>query len=196
MSIHKFIILPFLLSLIGIVGTTAQKVPPRFKSELSGSYALGAQVYNSNFLFRPAYAIHYTHNYKLNRYINCGLGTSYMQLDDENFFPLYANILALKSKKDVDKFVRCNFGYALAHSKAINQLENYEMHGGVFFRFGFGRTYPINDKVALSTELSYLYQNAQLKQQSYTATTYTESLDYSFLQLSLGLVLNYRPYEK
>lgn len=194
MTFQKYLIL-ILISLLCTAQSQANdQEKPLFRSTLSGSYALGAQVYNSNFLFRPGYAIDYTHSYKLSKYVNAGLGASYMQLDDEHFFPIYANILALRSKNDVDKFVHCNVGYALAHSKAINAMDDYDLRGGVFFRFGLGRTFPINPKVALSTELSYVYQNARLDYQTYNTTSYTESLDYSFFQLSLGFVFNYRSY--
>ncbi len=195
MKQHRFLYsIAFFIVIIG-GDLLAQNGTPHFRSELSGSYAFGAQVYNSNFLFRPGYAINYTHNYKLNKHINAGMGVSYMRLDDENFTPIYVNFLALRTKKDSEKYIRTQIGYALAHSKAINRLEDYNLKGGVYFKCGVGRTFPINDKIGLSTELSYKYQNARLDYQSYNSTTYTESLDYSFFEFSLGIVLNYRENE-
>lgn len=188
---YKFFLVLISTVLLSFVTLAAQESSASFRSELSASYALGAQVYNSNFLFRPGYALSFTHSYKLNKYVNCGLGSGYMQLDDEHFVPFYANLLAIKSKGDVENYIRCNVGYAMAYSKAITRMEDYDLRGGVFFKFGLGHTFPVNEKVALATELSYVYQNARLDYETYNSTTYTESLDYSFFELSIGFVFNY-----
>lgn len=194
---NHFSLKPLVLTLCFCISTLAlsQTSTPRFRSELTGAYLLGFEVYNSNFLFRPGHTVNFAHSYKINKYVNCGLGAGVMKLDDENFYPLYANVLALRSKKSVDKFVRCNVGYSLAHSKVISKMDNYDLRGGGFFKFGVGRTYPLNKTLALSTEFSYLHQNAKLDFTNYNSVVYSEVLNYSFFQLSLGLVFNYRPYD-
>ena len=191
MRFAKLLIITLILS-FSFSPLMADDYSCKFRSELSGTYALGAQVYNSNFLSRPGLSFNYAHSYKLNRNLNCGLGGGYMQLEDEQFIPIYANLLAFTSTKDeIEKYVRCNIGYAFASSKAMDMMDNYDMRGGMFLRFGYGHAFPVNGSLAISTEFSYLYQNAKLDYKAPYSTSSTEMLNYSFLQLTLGFVINY-----
>jgi hypothetical protein len=163
--------------------------PSVYKS-FNASYIIGAQLYNDNFLYNPGLSLQMAFGRNVNKDIGIGLGTGYMKMKNERFIPVYLEIMGKKKQKPNTPFIRFQGGYSIGWSEATNSMVNYDMKGGFYINAGVGRNIRIFDKYSILFLWSFCHQFAQMQYQIFGDRTYSETLNYDMVQVSVGLLFH------
>jgi hypothetical protein len=153
------------------------------------SYVFGGQVYNLKLMYDPGFAIQASYGLMLNGQVGLGLGTGYMQLMDERFLPVYAEVVGYLKDKPGTPVIRMQLGYSAGWYKGDMSMEGYEFHGGMCFDAGLGRKITINDKYAVIFQCSYRHQFAKMEYEVYGGREYKSAMNYDMLLFTLGFVI-------
>lgn len=163
---------------------------PSVYQTLNASYIIGAQLYNDNFLYNPGLSLQMSFGRSVNDDIGIGLGSGYMQMKNERFIPVFLEIMGKKKQKANTPFIRFQGGYSIGWSEATTSMVNYDMKGGFYINAGVGRNIRIYDKYSILFQWSFCHQFAQMQYQIFGDRTYSETLNYDMVQVSVGLLFH------
>jgi outer membrane protein W len=126
----------------------------------------------------------------LSPYVQMGAGIGYMQLENENFTPIYAYFKGIKKNTSNSYFFEMAIGRSKAESDIFNSSLNTQYEGGVYFSPGLGYQYSINEKWAISSSVNYVMQKAELSQLNDLQEIYhTEKLNIDLVVFKIGLII-------
>lgn len=179
-------IFPFLLNSAEAIDLSKESF--KLLPQLSGSYIVGAQIFNDNIIYSPGYALHFSTGYVLNRHINIGGGIGYLSFIDENFVPVFTEFTGFKSKKKNSPFTKLQLGYSFAGNKLTFDLNNYDMKGGIYFNWGGGYKWKISEAFSILASINYTQQFAMLSYIVSGSYHHTESVDFAMLRFSIGIL--------
>lgn len=155
------------------------------------SYVAGGQLFNNTLLFTPGFAGRISVGKKIHQDIDVGIGSGYLSLKKEEFFPLYVEIVSYKNKKKNTPFIKFQVGHAFAGlNEESTAYKEFDLYGGIFFSATLGRRVRLNDKYTMLFQTSYCHQTARLKYKIQDASAFTDNLNYEMFLLSLGFVFN------
>jgi len=157
---------------------------------VNASYVFGGQFYNDNFLYNPGYSVRFSSGKKIHNDVSLGLGSGLMVLTNENFIPLYIEIIGNKKSKDNTPFICFQGGYSIGWNSNTKANENYDFKGGAFINSGIGRKIKINDAYALLFHWSYCHQFAKIDYSVFGGQSISETVNYDMIKLSLGILFN------
>ncbi len=158
---------------------------------INASYAFGGQIYNDNFIYNPGASFQASFGFKISKDLQVGIGTGYMSFEDENFIPIYFEVLGYKKKKKRNSpYIRMQMGYSLGWNDSFPSDINYEYNGGAFIDVGIGQKIPFNKKYAVLFQCSYRHQFASMEYDTYGTESYTQNLNYDMIVFTLGFMAN------
>lgn len=164
-----------------------RKSYPNYKS-INASYAFGGQLYNDNFIYNPGYSVQFSAGKKIHEDVLLGVGAGFMSLTNENFIPIYVEIIGNKKHKNNAPFIRFQGGYSIGWNSTTTAYENYDFDGGVFINAGIGRKIKLNNDYSLLFHWSYCHQFANIDYSVFGRQEISQTVYYDMIQISLGLL--------
>lgn len=123
-------------------------------------------------------------------YVQLGLGTSYLQLEEETFIPLFIHCKASRSKQENSLFYNISIGYSKATNSTFDNAIYSQYIGKMYFSPGMGYQYQINDKWGLTAGVNYILQKVDLEHYNTENILYhTESLTLDLIVFKVGVTL-------
>lgn len=156
--------------------------------KLNISYVFGGQIYNDNFIYNPGVSMEASYGFKVSKDVSIGLGTGYMGLSDENFIPVFIETIGYHERKGRHRYIKFQGGYSFAWSNESYTRENYDINDGIFFDFGLGREWEINNNLSLTVQTSYRHQFATMKYTMFGNQEFNDVINYDMLVLSVGII--------
>lgn len=124
-------------------------------------------------------------------YVQVGVGAAYLQLESEEFIPLFVQCRAHKKSQSNSPYFTTSIGYTKARSSDFENSVNNNYVGKIYFSPGIGYYYQINDKWGLTAGLSYIMQKVDLEHLNTGGQIYhTESLTLDLISFKLGISLH------
>lgn len=127
----------------------------------------------------------------IGNFVQVGVGTGFLQLESEEFIPLFIQGKAHKKNNSNSPFFTTSIGYAKArHDDFENSIFNNYV-GKMFFSPGIGYYYKINEKWGLTAGLSYIMQKVDLEHLNKDGQIYhTESLTIDLISFKVGISIH------
>lgn len=170
-----------------LVLSAQQKIVEQIEFSFLIGYQAGGQGENRNFVTKNGLNLQANALYQLNTQIYTGIGFGITKLENETFLPLF---IAVKGKlKDIENsaYLKANIGGAVANNYVLDELEQYEFHGGIYFNMGFGKQWAITKKISLNIEIDIEFQEAELEYESFSGTTFSDDMQNYFLSFKTGI---------
>lgn len=124
-------------------------------------------------------------------YVQVGVGASYLQLESEEFLPLFLHCRAHKKNQSNNPFFTTSIGYSKARNTDFENAIYNNYVGKVYFSPGIGYYYRINDKWGLTAGVSYIMQKVDLEHLNAEGQTYhTEPLTIDLISFKVGVSLH------
>lgn len=124
------------------------------------------------------------------QFVQAGIGIGYIQLEREDFKPLFFYIKGNKKHHENSMFFESSLGISKGTNYDFINSNNTEFNGGIYFSPGIGYQYIINSKIALTSNINYVLQKATLNQlNSFQEIFYSESLSLDLIIFKIGLTL-------
>ena len=124
----------------------------------------------------------------LGDYVQLGLGTAYLKLENERFIPLFLKCIAHKRNQKNSPYFAASIGFARATSADFDNSLYNNYVGKVYFSPGFGYYYKVNKKWGLTAGLSYVLQKVDLENLHSDGEIYhTESLTIDLISFKVGI---------
>lgn len=152
------------------------------------SYVFGGQVYNDNLIYNPGISMEASYGLKISEDVSVGIGSGYMGLKNENFIPLFIETIGYHERKGRHRYVKFQGGYSFAWSNDDYTSENYDIKDGIFFDFGIGRKWEINENLKLTIQTSYRHQFATMSYTMFGDQEFNDVLNFDMLILSVGII--------
>lgn len=172
----------------GIVSAQKNEDALSAYQRVEGSYIIGAQVYNDNFLYNPGASLTFSYGASINKYASIGIGSGYQAFDDEKFIPLYMDVIGLKKGKKNIPYLNMQVGYSIGWADSYNGIESYDYQGGIYVNAGIGRKILLNDKISLLIQCAYRHQSARMELKTSDANNYNQNLNYDMIVFTLGIM--------
>ncbi len=188
--LNKTLITIIVLSLSAQLNATTLEKVRKLHTHISGSYIVGAQIFNDNILYEPGCAINLSNNYQLKKRVSLGLGIGYLSLVDENFYPIYTEFTGYKSKDKNSPLVKFQIGYSLAGNKLTKNMNYYDMKGGIYFDWAAGYKWNLNENYSIISSFHYTQQFSKLAYTMYNSFEHIESVDYAMIRFSFGITIH------
>lgn len=160
---------------------------PVYYQRVDLSYITGAQVYNDNFVYDPGFSFQLTQGFLLKPDVGFGIGMGYMQLQNENFIPLYIEAIGFKKKKRNTPMIKFQLGYSYGWNNQSSSYASYDFFGGPFILAGLGRKIDLNSGYSIIFNWSYSHQFGRLEYEIYGGQEYTENMNYDMINLTIAL---------
>lgn len=156
-------------------------------TRISGAHIFGAQIYNDNFFYNSGYSLSAISNYPISKQLLLGMGVSYIHLQDEEFIPIYFDILGYKNDKKDPPVINFQLGYSYGWSDIHTIMKGYDFDGGLFISVGTGKKINFSSNFSLLFQWAYQHQFAVM---NYTQNNHTTSeiLNYDMLSLILSIM--------
>lgn len=127
---------------------------------------------------------------ELSPFVQIGAGIGYIQLEDENFTPVYAYFKGIKKQASNSYFYELAIGRSKGEHVGFNSSLNTEYKGGAYFSPGIGYQYSINEKWAISSSVNYIIQKTELSQLNDLQEVYhTEKINVDLFVFKIGLII-------
>jgi outer membrane protein W len=124
----------------------------------------------------------------LGDYVQLGVGAAYLQLESEEFIPLFLQCRAHKKSQSNSPYFTTSIGYTKARNSDFENAIYNNYIGRVYFSPGIGYYYQINEKWGLSAGLSYIMQKVDLEHLNTNGQVYhTESLTLDLISFKVGI---------
>jgi hypothetical protein len=124
------------------------------------------------------------------KYIQAGAGVGFIQLDREDFVPVYLYVKGIKKEKENSFFFETAVGYSKGNNYDFNSSLSSRFSAGVYFSPGFGYQYIVNENWAVSSSISYVLQKAKLDQINENQEIYyTEPLSIDLIVFKIGVII-------
>ncbi|MBN2486939.1 MAG: hypothetical protein JXB34_13265 [Bacteroidales bacterium] len=157
---------------------------------LDVSYTFGGQVYNDNFTYNPGIAVFCVTGLMPNDNIGLGFVYGFHSMQNERFIPLGAEVIGYKSGNKGNSFIRMQAGYSIGWYQGETSLVGHNYSGGLFVDAGIGRKIYLADDLSVMFTLSYRHQFAKTEYEIFGKQTFTETLNFDMLVISLSLLRN------
>ncbi len=123
-------------------------------------------------------------------FIQAGAGIGYIQLEEEDFLPLFLYVKGNKKSKKNSFFFETSIGFSKGNNYDFSSSLITKYSAGAYFSPGIGYQYVVNENWAVSSGISYILQKAKLdqindKQEVY----YSESLSMDLIVFKLGIII-------
>lgn len=188
----RSLVLMLLLVFVFGVGK-AQKNEPRTVTvdytSIHAFYVAGGQFYNNTLLFSPGFGAKASLGKKVHDDIDVGIGSGFIALNKERFFPAFAEIVSYKNNKSNVPYLKFQVGYGFAQYSDNSLYEDYRLDGGICFNATLGRRIRVSDGFLVLFDFSYGHQTATLSYTALGEKPYKDKLDYEMFMLSLGIVI-------
>lgn len=152
------------------------------------SYVFGGQVYNDTFIYNPGMSFEGSYGVKVSEDVSIAIGTGYMGLLNENFIPVFIETIGYHHRKNRQRFIKFQGGYSFAWSNESYTRENYDINDGMFFDFGIGRIWEINENLNLAIQTSYRHQFASMNYTMYGNQEFNDVINFDMLVLTVGII--------
>ena len=127
----------------------------------------------------------------LGDYVQVGLGTAYIQLEDESFTPLFVHCKANRKKDGNGLFYITSIGYSPAQNSTFDNVIYSQYKGKIYFSPGMGYQYRINQRWGLTAGVNYILQKVDLEHYNSDNVLYhTESLTLDLIVFKVGIFLH------
>lgn len=127
----------------------------------------------------------------IGNYVEVGVGTAYLQLENEEFIPLFLHCRAHKKSQTNSPFFTTSIGYSKARNRDFENAIYNNYVGKVYFSPGIGYYYRINDKWGLTAGLNYIMQKVDLEHLNTEGQSYhNESLTIDLISFKVGVSLH------
>jgi len=189
----KLTLLPLLLLFFLDMQAQEEKInetPLNLYKSITASYAYGVQIYNDNMIYNPGYSFQLSVGNRVSKDVSLGFGAGYMSFGEEHFVPIFAEIIGSKTKKKNTRFFKIQGGYSLGWNETINNNDNYDLNGGIYFNAGVGQRIKVNNAYSLMLQLSLCHQFAEMEYSIFGEEQYTETVNYDMLQISVGFLFH------
>jgi hypothetical protein len=124
-------------------------------------------------------------------YVQLGLGTAYIQLEDEEFIPLFLYARASKKSEGNSFYFNTSVGYARASNLIFESAVYSQYVGKMYFSPGMGYYYNISPKWGLTAGINYILQKVDLEHYNTNYELYyTESLTLDLIVFKFGVTLH------
>ena len=124
-------------------------------------------------------------------YVKVGVGAAFLQLESEEFLPLFLQCRAHKKHQDNSPFFTTSIGYSKARNADFENALYNNYIGKMYFSPGIGYYYKVSDKWGLTASLSYIMQKVDLEHLNTEGQVYhTESLTIDLISFKVGISLH------
>lgn len=127
----------------------------------------------------------------LGDYVQVGLGTAYIKLEDESFIPLFVHCKASRKKDGNGLCYNTSIGFSQAQNNTFDNVIYSQYKGKMYFSPGMGYQYRINQKWELTAGVNYILQKVDLEHYNSDNVLYhTESLTLDLIVFKVGIALH------
>ena len=127
----------------------------------------------------------------LGDYVQVGLGTAYIKLEDESFTPLFVHWKASRKKDGNGLFYNTSIGFSQAQNNTFDNVIYSQYKGKMYFSPGMGYQYRINQRWGLTAGVNYILQKVDLEHYNSDNVLYhTESLTLDLIVFKVGIFLH------
>ena len=124
------------------------------------------------------------------QFVQAGAGIGYIQLEKEDFLPLFLYIKGNKKNKKNCFFFETSIGFSKGNNYDFANSLKTKYSASTYFSPGIGYQYVINKNWAVSSGINYVLQKAKLdqindKQEVY----YSEILSIDLIIFKLGIII-------
>lgn len=162
---------------------------PLYK-RFTASYIFGAQVYNNTFVYDPGFSAMASLGKSINEDLKLGIGCGIINLTNEDFVPVFSELIAYKKDKKNTPFIIFQTGYSFVTNSQTDNLINYNLIGGIYINAGIGRKIAINDGSSLMLNWTFCHQFASMQYKLFENHNYKEPIHYNMLMISISYLFN------
>ena len=187
----KILLVLIVLNFVALIDSKAED-PDRHRKhdtyqQLNGSYIIGAQIFNDNFIYNPGFSADLSSGFFINKSLGAGIGIGYKAFETESFMPIYGEIIGYKDKENTS-FINMKLGYSIGWDNPATKVDGYTFKGGVFISAGVGRKIKIGNNYSALLHWSYQHQFASMEYNIYSTQEYKEVLNYDMIVVSIGII--------
>lgn len=154
---------------------------------VEGGFNIGGKISSNNFSYKSGENFQVGFLKPVNTKTDIGFGLGIERLDNDYFYPVSLRIDSKVFKNQNFKLL-VRTGYSFGRTESKFGLIDVDLLGGFFMETGRAWNIKVNEKISLSSSISFKYQFAE-KKYSFEATEYAENEDFMFLLFKLGIEL-------